>query len=247
MQKRRTKSQGKLDKTQASVDRAKEIDCGAVHQISQPMSAIAGNIRAASVCVSHCNTQNCGVKPILLEVEAELKQTREIISQLQALAHPKRQWRQMLNLNRLVENLVRQIDASAAKRRFQIELELAANLPKLPLDDIQINQMLLNLLNNAFDALAGCRRANPKVIIRTRARENHVELDVTDASRGIAPKNLSRLFDLFFTTKARGIGVGLNFCQMIASAHGGSIEAFNNPNQSGATFRLKLPVQTRKL
>ena len=120
--------------------------------------------------------------------------------------------------------------------------ELADNLPKIRADAVQIEQVLLNLLLNAMDAMKDTPVVERRLVLRSSAKgDETVEASVEDSGHGIAPEKLGRVFDSFFTTKEGGMGLGLALARSIAEAHGGYLVAENNP-LAGATFRLILPL-----
>jgi two-component system sensor kinase FixL len=125
-------------------------------------------------------------------------------------------------------------------RRVAIVLDLDEPLPPVHCDRIQIQQVLLNLIVNAFAAMRDTGQRERRLIVRTRAETDGVTLSVHDTGTGIAPQHLARLFDQFFTTKPDGLGVGLSIAHSIVAAHGGRIWATNNSDR-GATFHVVLP------
>ena len=114
--------------------------------------------------------------------------------------------------------------------------------PEILGDPVQLQQVVVNLLMNALQALGG--KPGSRVWLRTACVEDHVVLAIEDNGPGIAPESLERLFTSFFTTKPEGMGIGLAICRTIAQAHGGDILAENRP-QGGAGFRVRLPCAPR--
>jgi signal transduction histidine kinase len=111
---------------------------------------------------------------------------------------------------------------------------------------VQLQQVLLNLVMNGCDAMAGGARDNRRLTIRTRrAEDGSVHISVTDCGEGIAPEKLEQVFDPFYTTKSHGMGLGLAVCRTIITAHGGKLWATNNPKR-GATFHFTLPAGDSK-
>ena len=108
-------------------------------------------------------------------------------------------------------------------------------------DEVQIQQIILNLIVNAFAAMRDTRLRDRRLIVRTRAGTEGVAISVHDRGTGIAPEHFPKLFDRFFTTRSDGLGMGLSIARSITAAHGGRIWATNN-SDSGATFHIVLPV-----
>jgi len=123
-----------------------------------------------------------------------------------------------------------------------VRTDLAPALPAVTADLVQMQQILLNLLMNACDAMADLPRDERVVTVATSLRDDgSVEVSVTDQGAGIPAPQLGTIFEPFMTTKAHGMGVGLSVCRTIVRAHGGSIHAFNGASR-GATFRFSVPA-----
>ena len=218
-----------------------QITMGVIHQIGQPLSAVMANISAVKTRVARCGGPNCGSHEALVEVDADLKSVRETIERIQALAHPERPRRRPASLNDLITKLLDWLRPDVQVRQIQLQTEFAPDLPPVSLDEIQIKQAIINVLRNAFDAVASCEDIRRIVIISTRADAGWVELNVSDRGAGISPAAMASLFSPFFTTKPDGMGVGLPLAHTILRAHGGRVEAFNNDGP-GATFRILIPI-----
>ncbi|MEO5726363.1 MAG: ATP-binding protein, partial [Byssovorax sp.] len=122
-------------------------------------------------------------------------------------------------------------------------IELAPDLPRAGGDWIQLQQVLLNLIVNALDAVSRCPPDARLVVVRTRVAERgRIELSVMDSGEGFADANIARIFEPFFTTKAQGLGIGLAISRAIVEAHGGRLWAEDRRPGEGATLRCTLPV-----
>jgi signal transduction histidine kinase len=149
--------------------------------------------------------------------------------------------RQPLEINSLAEDALQLVSGDAALRGISLTAELVPHLPKVAGDRVHLQQVLLNLILNGMDALAGQPRARRRVCVRTRSgADGQVELAVIDSGHGIEPDKLPRLFEAFYTTKPNGLGMGLSIARRIVEAHRGRIWAENNP-AGGAIFRVALP------
>ena len=129
----------------------------------------------------------------------------------------------------------------AEARKTQLTLAPAASVPLVWGDRVQLQQVVLNLLINAMDAMNGYPPEARRVALSVTSLATGVEVAVTDSGHGIPEENLKRVFDSFFTTKPNGLGMGLAISQSIIAAHGGRLAAENNAN-GGATFRMRLPA-----
>jgi C4-dicarboxylate-specific signal transduction histidine kinase len=144
-----------------------------------------------------------------------------------------------VDLNELVESTLRLLHGEVIKRRINVETALAADLPAIAGDPIQLQQVLLNLLINAMDAVGSKTPPRRLISISTRPNGGYVEVDVTDSGNGIAADDQKRVFEPFFTTKEQGLGLGLSICSTIVSAHKGKLGIRNN-DHGGATAVLSL-------
>jgi K+-sensing histidine kinase KdpD len=122
-----------------------------------------------------------------------------------------------------------------------VDTELAQNLPPVTGDRVQLQQVLLNLMLNACEAMADCDFSGRQLLVASKSENGTVQVSVTDHGSGILEKKLEQVFERFFTTKKEGMGLGLSICRTIISAHRGEIWATNN-GKGGASFHFSLPV-----
>jgi signal transduction histidine kinase len=147
-----------------------------------------------------------------------------------------------MDMNRVVSRVTHLVEPDAAAHSCELKVSLEENLPAINGDPVQIQQVLINLVGNAFDAMRETPVERRKVIIATGRNGNGtVELSVRDFGAGIGEKVLDRLFQQFFTTKEDGLGMGLAIVRSIVEAHAGTITA-ENAAGGGAEFRLTLPA-----
>jgi signal transduction histidine kinase len=125
------------------------------------------------------------------------------------------------------------------------ETNLAQILPSIIGDRVQLQQVLLNLVLNACEAMVDCASSERQLLIASKFEKTEVQVSVTDRGGGIPEKTIEQVFERFFTTKKEGMGLGLSICRSIIDAHEGKIWATNNAN-CGATFYFSLPVIGRK-
>ena len=219
-----------------------EVSAGIIHQISQPLCAMSLNLSVLVDRIHACATQDCGTMEIAQDLDAAVNRMRDVIIHMQTICHPGPRSYAPMDLKQMTESIMCLLKEEAIQREIDLSLGFGQDLPLVSVDSVQLCQVILNLVHNAFDACSDCPPERRKVVITTRAIEgDHIELSVCDTGAGIAPEALANLFTAFFTTKENGLGIGLRLSRTIAEAHGGHIKASNNSDGIGATFRLILP------
>jgi PAS domain S-box-containing protein len=220
-----------------------EISAGVMHQIVQPLTAVTNHAAIARLRASRGELPANEVLEMLGKIENELGGVRQTIGRIRALAHPGDLFRGRICPTDLLRGLGDLLRDEAMAHGFETSVDCAADLPAVEMDRVQIEQVVVNLARNAFEAGAALAPDRRVLRISTRAAgKRGVELRVSDRGPGIAPDSQALLFTPFFTTKPGGTGIGLHLCRTIISAHGGIIEGFNNPDGPGATFRFTLPA-----
>jgi signal transduction histidine kinase len=222
-----------------------ELATSLAHELNQPLAAILANAQAARRLLA-------GAEPDLHEVRASLddivdddKRAGEVIRRMRTLLKKDEFRPEPVDLNEAVNEVVRLLAQDAGRRGVLVELELASDLPPVRGDTVQLQQVVLNLLVNAFEAVSRCAPERRRVRVRTREPlSGNVELTVEDAGDGIPDAHLERLFEPFFTTKSDGLGMGLSITRSILELHGGEITA-QNLDGGGASFRCALPRHGR--
>ena len=147
-----------------------------------------------------------------------------------------------LDLNELVSEMLTLVHNELLTRNINVTVDLGAMLPIIEGDRVQLQQVLLNLIVNAADAMSETGIEQRQLAIRTETTATDVRCHVVDHGSGIAAEDLEHLFDAFWTTKTGGMGMGLALCQTIVAAHRGSLTAANNA-AGGATFCVSLPIR----
>ena len=225
-----------------------EVSAGIIHQISQPLCVIGVNVSVAIARMQACPLKSCGLGEILKDLEVSVANTRDTVTHLRTLVRPELRLACLpIDFNAWVEQILRLLRHEADIRQVSLAVELNAHLPLVLVDSVQLHQVVLILIHNAFDACAASPPERRVVSVTTRAlAEDAVELSVGDAGNGLEPEAVTRLFEPFFTTKAQGMGIGLRLCRTIVQAHGGSLEGCNNADGIGTTFRVVLPCHAER-
>jgi signal transduction histidine kinase len=185
-----------------------------------------------------------GLLQILADIRRDDLRASEVIKRLRALLARHEVDRRRFVLNLAVEDVLAILRAESRRRETPVDAELTADGTEVMGDPVQIQQVIINLMLNAFDACADMPAEQRRVRIATAATRAGVELTVADNGRGIAADVLPRLFDPFFSTKGGGMGLGLSIARSIVEAHGGTIAAASEGQ--GAKFRVVLPAAPRE-
>jgi C4-dicarboxylate-specific signal transduction histidine kinase len=226
----------------ARVSMLGELSGSLAHELNQPLTAILSNAQAAQRFLAQDQADLDNVREILKDIVTEDKRAGEIIRRLRLLLRKGEVQQQPLDANEVVQEVLKLVRSDLVNHGVAAQVELAPGLPAIKADRVQLQQVLLNLVMNACDAMSGCPVGARDLVVRTGpAGGEGVCISIADHGAGIAPDKLDRVFEPFFTTKPQGMGLGLAVCRTIISAHGGKLWVANNPDQ-GATFHVVLPV-----
>ena len=224
-----------------------ELTASLAHELSQPLSGILTNAQAAQRFLARPSPDLREVRAILSDIVDDDKRAGEVIQRLRDLLRKSELARDPLDLNGLIRDVAKLLASDAVIRNVGFGLELAPDPLVVHGDRVQLQQVILNLLLNAMDAMADSPGASRIILIRTEQSElDAVHVAVQDAGPGVPPDVEQQIFEPFYTTKPSGMGMGLSIARSIVQAHGGLIWATNNPVR-GATFHLALPVMGRRV
>lgn len=210
------------------------------HELNQPLSAILSNAQAARRFLASPNPPMDEVRAIIDDIDADDRRAGELIHGMRALLNHHDVEMTRIDLNDVIRDVARLVHGDCLLRRIALVLDLEAPLPPVRCDRVQIQQVLLNLIVNGFEAMQDTVAVDRRMIIRSRSDDGRCVISVRDAGSGVPPVSFERLFDQFFSTKPDGLGMGLSIARSIIGSHGGCIWATNNTDQ-GATFHLALP------
>jgi len=223
-----------------------ELAGGLAHEINQPLAAIVMNARAAVRVLGGQPApradDSLALQHTLGDIVEDSMRASQIIHGLRALLRKEHVERQPVSLNGLVEQVVALLQSDFRRRAVRMRLELDRTLPPLPADAVSLQQVVLNLLVNAGEAIGALEGGRREVTIATfRRAGNLVELSVSDTGIGVKDEELERIFERFVSAKPDGLGMGLPISRSIVSGHGGRIWATRNPDQ-GVTLHVELPL-----
>jgi len=219
-----------------------EMAAGLAHEINQPLSAIATYAQACQRLIRQPDLEIEDVMSALEQINAQALRAGEVIRRLRNFVKNREVKREPVNCARLLEDLRTLAETDARLHNIRLRLDCAEPLPTVYADPIQLQQVVLNLVRNAIDAMADVPEDRREVVLMTReAPEGEVEVTVVDQGTGLAPEATEHLFNPFFTTKASGTGLGLAISRSIVRAHGGRL--WHTPNDGcGVRFHFTLPV-----
>ncbi len=211
------------------------------HELNQPLGAILRTAEAAEIFLQKDPPNLEEIRAILADIRRDDKRAGNVIDRMRALYKRRSLALNPLDLRELVEDTLALTRSDAAARDVKITAQIPAQLPAVQGDRVHLQQVLLNLILNAMDAMTSVPKTRRSLVVRLSQTQNgNLRVDVADHGTGIAPEDAARVFEPFFTTKLTGMGMGLAISQTIIEAHGGDIWVDSRPSQ-GTTFTFILP------
>ena len=219
-----------------------EMTASFAHELNQPLAAIANNAAAARRFIERGKIDPALLQEILQALIADSRRAGEVIQGIRNLVRKDTSVHTRLNLNAIIEDTVRLVGTDILSRESVVTTELDPQLPQVNAALVQIQQILLNLIMNALDASEGLKPSERRINIKTRSDQGDVaEVTVRDFGVGLPQDRPDKIFDHFFSTKQKGMGMGLAIVRSIVEAHGGTIAAENAPDR-GARIIVRLPA-----
>ena len=223
-----------------------EMSSQIAHELAQPLTAIAALSTGCLKMLKSGTGDREEVIVSLTDISKQACRAREIVVRLRNFVRNNEMQHACFELNELVRTVVHLVEVEARWHSLPIKLELQEPLPTTMGDRILIEQVMLNLVHNAIEALQGTEQCERKLTIRTSMPEEDIlQVEVIDCGTGISDQNLKQIFEPFFTTKSDGMGMGLAITRSIVVAHGGQLSAMCN-EQGGATVSFTLPVEDKE-
>jgi len=219
-----------------------EMAASIAHEVNQPLAAIVANAKAGLRWLTRATPDLAKVETILERVVRDGHRASDVVGSIRAMVRKDVSRKAPVLLSDIVEEVVALLQAEVRNGQIQLAVDLGPGLPPVLADRVQLQQVMLNLVTNAIEAMCGSE-LRPRVLrIRAWAGEDHhVGVAVEDSGPGIDGNNLDRIFEPFFTTKLRGMGLGLAICRSIIEAHGGRLEALRRVPH-GTVLQIALPV-----
>lgn len=218
-----------------------EMASGIAHEVNQPLAAIVSYADASRKILESETRDVEVVKNALKQISEQGQRAGEIIRRLREFVKKKAPNRSTANVNELIKAAIALTTHDA--KRYGIELELDFDDDaRVLVDRLQVEQVLLNLIRNAIEAIMETKRHDGKILIRSKLRQQEVIVFISDNGVGIKSSEISNVFNAFYTTKEKGTGLGLSISRSIIEAHHGYLELEKNIEE-GATFIVRLPVE----
>lgn len=214
------------------------------HELNQPLAAIASYATGCANRLAGDNWQAEEIRVALDKLSRQAQRAGEIIRRVQTFVRKSEPKLQPCHLEHVIEDSLALLEADARARNVTIEFEPAADQPPIMADQVMVEQVLLNLLRNAMDAMSDTPLPERRIVIEVRNLPQEVEVQVRDQGCGLPPETARRLFEAFFTTKPDGMGIGLSICRSIIEFHRGRLWFEPNrqgPGCRGTTFIFTLP------
>ena len=217
------------------------------HELNQPLTSILSNAQAAQRFLDEDPVDLAEVRAILEDIVNDDRRASEVIRRLRGMLRPGGTHMQQLDLPHVIREALALANSELVVRRIDVKLHMTPGLPAVSGDRVQIQQVLLNLLLNASDAMSASAVRDRVIDIGAGVDDGMVHITLTDRGPGLEEGQLERVFDAFYTTKREGLGLGLVISRSIVSAHGGRMWATNGDGPGsteghGSTFHFTLPV-----
>jgi C4-dicarboxylate-specific signal transduction histidine kinase len=219
-----------------------EIATGVAHELNQPLTAIANY---AESCAHAISGQDLDHRDKLLtwleQITNSTQRAAEMIRRLRRFARKSGPRRSAVDVNELVQEVIDLLEAEARLQNIRIRWQSVA-ATQARIDRVQVQQVLVNLLRNAFEAMCDNPSDRRQVTIKAKAGAEGIELSVEDLGKGVAAEDVDRVFEAFFTTKPNGLGIGLAISRSIIEDHRGRLWV-DSGRRGGAVFHFTLPLE----
>jgi two-component system, LuxR family, sensor kinase FixL len=219
-----------------------EMTASIAHEVNQPIAAIITNANAGLRWLGALQPNQGEIQQALGRIVRDGTRAGEVIGRIRALVRKLPPRRDLFEINAAIHEVVSLTQAEMQRHAVGLQSPLADDLPLVSADRVQLQQVMINLIVNAIEAMGTSERPRELTIVSGRGRANEVFVEVRDTGPGLDPEKLDLLFQSFYTTKLDGIGMGLAISRSIIEAHGGQLSAAPNKPR-GALFRLTLPVE----
>ncbi|MGD0098353.1 MAG: PAS domain S-box protein, partial [Terracidiphilus sp.] len=218
-----------------------ELTASLAHEISQPISGAMTNANVGLRKLAGDNPNLDEVRGVFARIVRDAQRATEIISRIRSQFEKGVPKQESLNVNEIIPETIALLRDQAMRHNISIRTELAADLPQIVGDRLQLQQVAMNLIVNSIEAMKDVDGTRELVVQSQRAENEQILVSFSDTGIGLPPQLAEQIFDPFFTTKPHGTGMGLRISRSIIESHGGRLWAVDSPG-CGATFHLNLPA-----
>ena len=218
-----------------------ELTASVAHEVSQPIAASLTNAKTCLRWLTGDNPNLEEAREATMRIVQDQMRAGEIISRIRLLFKKTTSQRELVDINEVIRETIILLQGETARYLISFATDLGADLPQVMGDRVQLQQVMMNLMMNGIDAMAGVEGARELAISTQRIKERELLVSVSDAGVGLPPVQANRIFDAFFTTKPHGTGMGLRISRSIVESHGGRLWADENVTR-GARFHFTLPT-----
>jgi PAS domain S-box-containing protein len=218
-----------------------ELAASLAHELSQPISGAMTNANTCLRKLGHDKPDLNGVRTAVTRIARDAQRASDVIGRIRSQFEKAAFNREGLDLNEIIRETTALLRAEAARYRVSIRTELAADLPQITGDRVQLQQVAMNLIVNGIEAMRDVDGIREMLIESQRAENDRILVSVSDTGVGLPPQLAEQIFDPFFTTKPHGTGMGLRISRSIIESHGGRLWTVGSDGR-GATFYLNLPA-----
>ncbi len=220
-----------------------ELTAALAHEVNQPIAAVLMNANSCLRWLASDPPNVDEARAAAARIATDGRRAGEIISRVRLLFEKGTSQREWVDVNDVIREMIVLLRSEASRYDISVRMELAAGLPQVMGDRVQLQQVVMNLLLNGIDAMKDVDGPRELVVTSQRTEAEELMVSVSDTGVGLPPQHAGRIFEAFFTTKAHGIGMGLSISPSILESHGGRLWASDNCPR-GAHFHLTLPVHT---
>jgi PAS domain S-box-containing protein len=217
-----------------------ELASAIAHEVNQPLTAIVTNGNFCLRRLDSATWKPDELRAAIEEIVNDGTRASAVISRIRGLLMKESPNRTELDINRIIQDVNILLRNEFTRNRVSLRIELESDLPRVPGDPVQLQQVLINLIMNAIEAASSGTNGRPEILIRSARNRDGVLVQVQDSGPGVEPALVDRIFEPFFTTKPKGIGMGLSISYSIIESHGGQL-SLESASQ-GALFQFTLPA-----
>jgi NO-binding membrane sensor protein with MHYT domain len=219
-----------------------ELTASLAHEVNQPIAAAVANAEACERWLARDPPNLEEARAAAMEIVKDGTRAAEIIGRIRLLFQKGTPQRELLDVNKVIREMIVLLHSEVARCSISVRTELAADLPQVMGDRVQLQQVMMNLIGNSIDAMKDMDGTRELAIQSQRAENDHLMVSVSDTGVGLPPRQADQIFNAFFTTKLHGTGMGLSISRSIVDSHGGRLWATDN-DPCGTSFHLILPAK----